>query len=171
MKGFYLHYCPYESILRRGSDEITSEGGVRPSIFWCNEGSMFLREFRFWTGCVGRCVITLVLTYDVRKRSRSIGRTAFIPPFSFALALDNGFKRVQTGRFRKKLSFGARNIVNGPMHTLTSKCVSHVHIAGKSKRMLSIICGGNCAAVGQRLDNFVPSVTQEIRGLRCRGRS
>lgn len=118
-------------------------------------------------GCVGLCVTTLLLAYDIRTFSRRGPRMSFIPPFSFPLALDNGFKRVHTGRFRNKLSFGAKNVVKGPIQTLTSKFVSHVHIARKSNCMLSIYCSGNCSAVGHRLDKFAKTVTGQMRSLRC----
>lgn len=115
----------------------------------------------------------LFFVNDIRDnctRRASASGASFAPPFSFPVAFSNGFNRVHTGRFRNKLSFGANKAVNGPMHTLTSKCVSHVHIARNSNCILSITCSGNCSAVGHRLDTFINSITHQIRSLRCRGR-
>lgn len=96
----------------------------------------------------------------------------FHPPFSFPLALDNGFNRLHSGRFRKKISFGARKRIKGPVRYVTSKCIDHMLIAPKKcKRTVFVARPGKCASMCKRILGFTSTITGIIRRCRCQRRA
>lgn len=117
-------------------------------------------------------VLTLILKKVLSTRTRRIRRDGFYSPFSFPVLLDTGFKRLHPGRFRGKLSVGARNIANGPVRYVTSNCISHITILRKKcKRTVCIARPGKLASICKRIVSFTGGVRTCMHRCRCTRRA